>query len=73
MTDLGDAVREYMEASEALHTVHGSSDVHGHGGIAAAVMTPHCAWSCNVVGFHIAEKRRFVEARANLIKELDND
>lgn len=40
---------EYKLASEALHTMHSTTDVHGHGGIAGQAFTNHCAWQCNVL------------------------
>lgn len=47
-SELYDAVWEFLEAEEAMHTMHGSGDVHNKGGIATAAITPHCAVICNV-------------------------
>jgi hypothetical protein len=44
------AARDYLIASRAIHTTHGSMDVHGHGGMAAQAITDHCAWQCNATG-----------------------
>jgi len=48
--DLARAAQRYMEAVEALHTIHSSMDVHGHGGFAAQAITPHCGLICNATG-----------------------
>ena len=47
---VADAVKEYVAAMDALHTTHGSTNVHGGpGSIGGAAMTDHCAWTCHVV------------------------
>lgn len=48
--DLVEAAQRYMEAVEALHTIHSSMDVHGHGGISAQAITPHCGLICRDTG-----------------------
>ncbi len=48
--DLAAAASRYIKAVEALHSVHSSGDVHGHGGIATAAITEHCAYICNATG-----------------------
>jgi len=40
------AARDYLLAVRAIHVVEGSTDVHHHGGMAGAALTPHCAWEC---------------------------
>jgi len=59
--DLARAAQRYMEAVEALHTIHGSMDVHGHGGFAAQAITPHCALICNATGGYIDRTGKLVE------------
>jgi len=46
-TEIAKAAREYRDAVQALHTTHGSTDVHGDGGFAGQAMTDHCAWTCH--------------------------
>lgn len=75
---LAQAAKEFRDASQAMHVVHGSTDVHGHGGIAGAAMTPHCAWQCNVLvetadGYqscHTTSRARLASADAVLLAQL---
>lgn len=60
------ATERYLAATDALHVVHPSTDVHGRGGLAGAAMTPHCAWQCNVVGAHVQEELEWAGAREDL-------
>lgn len=48
--DLTVAARRYIVAVEALHTLHGSTDVHNLGGLAGQAITPHCALICRETG-----------------------
>lgn len=45
-----EAARDYLLASRAIHEVHGSTDVHGHGGFSGQAITNHCAWECGATG-----------------------
>jgi len=47
--ELTDAVIEYKAAVEALHTVHGSGDVHSMGGVSTQDITEHCALICGAL------------------------
>lgn len=71
--ELKAAAKEYLAAVRALHTTHGSSDVHGKGGIAAAAVTPHCGMICNTSGEHLEEKRRYMMADAALAVILNRE
>jgi len=44
------AAERYLLATRAIHETHASTDVHGHGGMAGAAMTDHCAWECGATG-----------------------
>jgi hypothetical protein len=59
------AAREYLIATRAIHEVHGSTDVHGHGGFSGQAFTQHCAWECGATGVRYVNEngvlRRIVE------------
>ena len=65
-----DAIQEFVAATDALHVIHGSTNVHPNaynaGYPAGAAMTPHCGWACDVVGVHDAERDRVYQARRRL-------
>lgn len=42
-----------MEAVNALHTHHSTTDVHETGGIAGQALTDHCAWTCKALDAHL--------------------
>jgi hypothetical protein len=43
-------VQELLDATNALHTLHGSTNIHGGpGSVGGAAMTAHCALNCSVM------------------------
>jgi len=48
--ELAIAARRFMEAVDALHTVHSTTDVHNLGGVAGQAITEHCALICRDTG-----------------------
>lgn len=50
-----DAAQEFLAATDSLHVVHPTTDVHGHGGVAGRAVTPHCAWECRAVDSRLTQ------------------
>lgn len=59
------AARDYLIATRAIHETHGSTDVHGHGGMSGSAITDHCAWQCGATGVRFVNEdgvlKRIVE------------
>jgi hypothetical protein len=70
--ELETIAQRYMNAVDALHTVHSSTDVHGSGPIAGQAITPHCGLICNATGGYFdAETRTLVDGAPPHASELE--
>lgn len=64
------AAERLVAAMDAMHVVYPNTATcrSGPGVIAGQAMTPHCAWTCRVIGSHHAERTELMNARVALLE-----